>query len=82
MEKETSKGILSLTDEILEELKEKHPHAATIQEDSLLHGSVDYILPSIFDFINEDTMYKAALNTKEAASPSGMDVELHRRILC
>ena len=34
LETETSKGILSLTDDILEELKRKHPHAATIQEDS------------------------------------------------
>ena len=47
LEMETSKGILSLTDDILEELKEEHPLAATIQEDSLLDGPIDYIPPSI-----------------------------------
>ena len=82
METETSKRILSLTDDILEELKRKHPHAATIQEDSLLHGPIDYISPNIFDSIDEDIVYKAALNTKGAAGPSGMDAELYRRILC
>ena len=65
LETETSKGILSLTDDILEELKEKQPHVATIREDSLLHGPIDYIAPSIFDSVNEDTVYKVALNTKE-----------------
>ena len=82
LEMETSKGILSLTDDILEELKGKHPHAATIQEDSLLYGPIDYISPNILDSIDEDIVYKAALNTKGAAGPSGMDAELYRRILC
>ena len=82
LEMETSKGILSMTDDILEELKEKHLHAATTQEDNLLFGAIDYIPPSIFDSINEDMVYKAALNTKGPAGPLGMDAELYRRILC
>ena len=81
LKSETSKGTLSMTDDIVEELRGKHQHAATIQEDSLLHCPIDYIPPSIFDYINEDTVYKRALNTKGAADQSGMDAELYRRIL-
>ena len=52
-----------------------------MQEDSLLHGPIDHIPPSLFDFINEYTVYKMALNTKGAAGPSGVDAELYHRIL-
>ena len=40
-------GLLNLTPEVLEGLKEKHPH------ESLLHGPIDYIPPGVFDHIDE-----------------------------
>ena len=82
LDTETSKGILSLSDEVLKELTEKHPEAAPICDETLLFGPIDYIPSSIFDSINEESIYKAALYTKGAAGPSGMDAELYRRVLC
>ena len=66
----------------MEELEKKHPSAAEIREECLLNGPIDQILPNIFDLINEQMIYDAALKTKGSAGPSGMDAELYRRILC
>ena len=71
LETKTSKGILSLTDDILEELKEKHPHAATLQQHSLLSGPIGYIPPSIFHSINKDILYKAAFKHQRSCRPIG-----------
>jgi hypothetical protein len=82
LDKESSTGVLDLTDEVLKDLKMKHPEPAPIQENTLLYGPVDKILECYFDGIDEQTVLRAALNTKGSAGPSGMDAELYRRILC
>ena len=69
-------GLLNLTPEVLEGLKEKHPH------ESLLHGPIDYIPPGVFDLIDEKMIFNTASKTKGSLGPSGMDAELYRRILC
>ena len=43
---------------------------------------VEKVLPCYFDSIDEQTVLKAALNTKGSVGPSGMDADLYRRILC
>ena len=70
LETETSKGILSLTDDILEELKGKHLHAATIQEDSLLYGPINYIPPNIFGSIDEDSV-QSSFKIQRSCRPIG-----------
>ena len=82
LETKTSKGILSLTDDILEELKEKHPHAATLQEHSLLLVQLITSHQVFFTPLIRTYCTKRLLNTKGAAGPSGMDAELYRRIRC
>ncbi|CAB3982253.1 Hypothetical predicted protein [Paramuricea clavata] len=82
LDKESSSGLLSLSPEVLESLKEKHPLAAEIEDESLLHGPIDHIPPNVFDLIGEEIIYNAAMKTKGSAGPSGMDAELYRRILC
>ena len=81
LDKENSSGLLNLSDEVLAQLKEKHPAPAEIEE-CLLHGPVDLVPPRIFDLINEQRIFDSALKTKGSAVPSGMDAELYRRILC
>ena len=54
----------------MEELEKKHPSAAEIREECLLNGPIDQILPNIFDLINEQMIYDAALKTKGSAGPS------------
>ena len=73
---------MNLSDEVLAQLKEKHPVPAEIEEECLLHGPVDLVPPGKFDLINEQRIFDSALKTKGSAGPSGMDAELYRRILC
>jgi hypothetical protein len=82
LDKESTTGLLSLSEEVLADLQKKHPPPEPIEENSLLEGPVKRILPCYFDAIDEQTILKAALNTKGSAGPSGMDADLYRRILC
>ena len=82
LDSESSTGLLNLTLEFLEGLKEKHPEAADIADESLLYGPIDYISPGVFDLIEDKMIFNATTKTKDSAEPSGMDAELCRRILC
>ena len=82
LDNESSSGLLDLSPDVLRGLHDKHPEAADIAEESLLHGPVDYIPPNVYDLIDEEMIYNLASKTKGSAGPSGMDSELYRRILC
>ena len=77
LDKESSSGLLNLSDEVLAQLKEKHPVPAEIEEECLVHGPVDLVPPGISDLINEQRIFDSALKTKVSAGPSGMDAELY-----
>ena len=82
LDKESASGVLKLTDQVMKELKLKHPEPAPVKDNSLLNGPIDIVSESFFQSIDEQTVMKAALDTKGSAGPSGMDAELYRRILC
>ena len=82
LDRESSTALVTPLREVLEELEKKHPSTAEIREECLLNGPIDQIPPNIFDLINKQMIYDAALKTKGSAGPSGMDAELYRRILC
>ena len=82
LDNESSSGLLNLSPDVLRGPHDKHPEAADIAEESLLHGPVDYIPPNVYDLIDEEMIYNSASKTKGSAWPSGMDSELYRRILC
>ena len=71
LDNKSSTGLLNLTPEVLEGLKEKSPEAADIADASLLYGPVDYIPPGAFDLIDEKMIFDAASKTKGSARPSG-----------
>jgi hypothetical protein len=77
----SSGGLLKLTDEVMEKLKEKHPEPADVEEHSLHAGPVHQVPDALFESIDEQTVLKAALNTRGSAGPSGMDADAYRRIL-
>lgn len=81
LDSESSSGVLNVTPEVLEGLKEKHSEAADIADESLLYGPTNDIPPSVFDLIDEERIYDAATKTKGSAGPLGMDAELYQRIL-
>lgn len=80
LDRDSSTVLVTPSQEVLEELKKKHPSAAEVQKECLLNGPKDQIPPSIYDLINK--IYDAALKTKGSAGLSGMDAELYHRILC
>ena len=65
LDSESSTGLLNLTPEVLEGLKEKHPEEADIADESLLYGPIDYIPPGVFDLIDEKMIFDAAKKKKK-----------------
>ena len=78
----SSSGPLTLTPEVLEKLKAKHPQVSEVMDECLLQGPVNFVPPGIFYVIDEQKIHEAAMKTKGSAGPLGMDVELYRRIKC
>ena len=81
MNKSHSLGVLPANDEIIQELKVKHPHPASIQNETLLNGPINKVENSYFDNINEEMIKLAARRTKGGAGPSKLDAEQFRNIL-
>ena len=79
LDKENSSGLLKFSDEVLTQLRDKHPFPAEIEEECLLHGPEDLVPAGIFD---KQQIFDSALKTTGSSGPSGMDAELYRRILC
>ena len=74
-------GVLPLSPETIKDLQEKHPNSSPIDESMLIEGELPFVDPEIFNNIDEDKIYRAALKTKEACGPSGLDADGWRRIL-
>ena len=78
LDDKSSSGVLSLTDDVLNELRQKHPEPSPIQGDTLLNGPLIPVPDCFFDGIDEQTILKSAKDTKGSAGPSGMDAEQYR----
>ena len=74
-----SAGVLPLTPETLNSLKDKHLLANPPNPTILLEGEPTFVDPTID--INETEISKAALRTKDAAGPSGLDADGWKRKL-
>ena len=74
-------GILPLSDDVMEQLKEKHPKPQVVQLGSLLFGPIKDIPDTLYYEINEDMVRDAALRTKGSCGPSGVNANSFRRIL-
>ena len=74
-------GVLPLTDDVLQQLREKHPEAQEAKLGSMLFGPVEDFPDSIYQHINGEMIREAALRTKGSGGPSGMDAVGFKRIL-
>ena len=75
-------GVLALTPEVCDALKEKHPKAQPANQDALLlQGEIPSIHPILFDCINASVVHKIALTIQGAAGPSMADSFVWRRML-
>ena len=76
-----SGGVLPLTDDIVRQLREKHPGAQRAKLGSLLFGPVEDIPDSVYQEINGELVREAASRTKGSGGPSGVDANCFKRIL-
>ena len=74
-------GILPLSDDVMEQLKEKHPEPQGFQLGSPLFGPIKDIPHTLYYEINGDMVRDATLRTKGSGGPSGVDANGFRRIL-
>lgn len=78
----SSGGVLGLTDDVMAQLKEKHPDPQPAKLGSLLFGPIDDAIPeTLYSEINGDMVRQAALRTKGSGGPSGIDANGFRRML-
>ena len=81
LEKSSNLGVKPVTDETMEELRKLHPEAKEAAGSTLIDGEIPYFDPVIFSNIDDESIATAALRTKGAGGPSGMDSDGWRRIL-
>ena len=78
----SSGGVLPLTDDVKAQLKEKHPNPQPTKLGSLLFGPIDDEVPeTLYSEINGEMVRQAAMRTKGAGGPSGIDANGFRRIM-
>ena len=81
--KDGNHGVLSLTEEIVNQLRQKHPEAQEATLGSFLLGPIEEIPDTIFCKINGEMVREAALRTKGSGGPSGIDaVGVRRMVTC
>ena len=69
LDNKSATGLLPLTEEVMRELKEKHPEPATIQGDPFLRGPIQRIPEYFFDGIDEQLILKTTKDTKGSGGP-------------
>ena len=81
LSKDDSGGVLLLTDDVVRQLREKHPDAQRAKLGSLLFGPVEDMPDSVYQEINGEFVREVALRTKGSGGPSGVDANGFKRIL-
>ena len=74
--------ILSLNNETLNKLKEKHPKSKKVNNSILLTGVPQDVHPIMFAGLDKEMIRKAAIKTNGGSGSSTMDTGGWRRILC
>ena len=72
--------VLPLSDDVMAQLREKHPSLQEARLGSLLFGPVEDVPDSIYQQVNGEMVRDAALGIKSAGGPSGIDANGFRRI--
>ena len=72
---DTSGGVLPLSADVIETLRQKHPNANPSNDTMMLHGPFNHVNIIIFDGVHADLVRKYAIRTKGSHGPSGMDAD-------
>ena len=81
LDESPSAGVLTFSQAVIDDLKSKHPAPEPANELVLIQGEIPFVDAVLFDSISEESVMKAAINTKVAAGPSGLDALGWRHIL-
>ena len=81
LDEESSGDVLPLSDAVLDDLQAKHPPPVPLNPSVMIDGEIPFVDPVLFANIDESSIAKAAMNTKGAAGPSGLDALAWRHIL-
>ena len=82
LDNKCSGGAIEVNEEVLNLLKEKHPPARKSSIKDLMRGPCNRVESVLYDQIDGDTIYRAALTTKGSGGPTHVDAESWKRILC
>ena len=83
LDKDGNQGVLLLTEEIMNLLRQKHPEVQVATHVAPLFDPIKAIPDRIFFTINEEMVREAALRTKGSGGPSGVDaVGIRRMVTC
>ena len=76
-------GVLDVTEDVMNELIEKHPEAQDIKE-GVYQGPLKRkpVEEALFQSLDSDAIHKATKKVDGAAGPSGADSELWQRLVC
>ncbi len=73
--------VLPLNDDVIRQLKKKHPEAQEAHLGTLLFGPKEEVPDVIYQQINAEMVHDAALRTKGSGGSSGIDANGFRRML-
>ena len=76
------RGIAATEANVIRRLSELHPEGQQADQSLLTTGTPPSIPAVIFDNIDADAIYKAALKTRGSNGPSGIDADNMRKMLC
>ena len=74
-------GVHKVDDTILNKLQQTHPQPAPLTSNTLFNGPVNRVMPSYFNEIDKNVVFKSVSMTKGSGGPSKHDVEQFRRLL-
>ena len=77
-----SGGVLPLTEEVLANLRAKHPEGSPINETMALQGPLIRHCEVIYDEINANLIRSCTIRTKGSHGPSGLDSDFWNRLVC
>ena len=78
----SKQGLLEPTSEVIQQLLQKHPSAAGIEDGSVFEGPHQTPHEITFHSIDSQAIFNAAKKTHGSSGPSGIDADGWQRFLC
>ena len=79
---QSNSGPLDLNDSVLQALKQKHPKAKPAHTDALANDTPRHVEPILYEGIDSQVVYRAAMYTKGSGGPSNIDSDIWRQLCC